>query len=201
MVHATSLKCSYIRVARILLFMREVEEKERKSNRTRFLCLLKDVLYVTFSPLLVFQSLQQADSIILTLTFSLNLSHTHTHTHPSCASDSAPVQTACQSVCQIGPRNRSQSLTQTRTQWGSQWEIFGMVSLGMSWHVWGMSPCSCLLSLPPFPFPSCPTGRGRSRVGRQQRGSMPVFELVDLDWVFPSNKMKMKQYLQPILLL
>lgn len=64
-----------------------------------------------------------------------------------------------------------------------------------------MSPCSRLLSLPPFPFPSCPTARGRGRAGKQQQDSMPVFELADLDWVFPSINMKMKQYLQLILLL
>lgn len=139
--------------------------KKKKENQTRCLCLLKKKMCFTwpFPPSSSF-SLSNKQIQLFSNWLSHSNSPTHTHKHTSCASDSAPVQTACQSVCQIGPRNRSQSLTHTRTQWGSQWEIFGMVSLGMSWHVWGMSPWSRLLSLPPFPFPSCPTGRGRSRV-------------------------------------
>lgn len=117
-------------------------------------------------PLLVFQSLQRAQIQL----FSLWLSHSHfpTHTHTSRV---LRALLRCRQLVSQFVRLASETgvmHSYAHTQCGSQWEIFGMVSLGMSWHVWGMYPSSSLLSLPPLPFPSCPTGRGRGKAGKQQ---------------------------------
>lgn len=151
--------------------------------------------YMTFPPLLIFQSLQQAQIQL----FSLLLSHSHfpTHTHISCASRSALVQTACQSVCQIGPRNRSHTLIHTHTVWIT----VGNIRDGFPRNVLACLRNVSLLSSPLslsllFPFLlALQAGVGVKR----ENDNMPVFELYDLDWV--SSFMKMKQYPQPISLL
>lgn len=175
--------------------MREVEEKERKSNKTPApfkRCALCDLL--TLPRLSV--SPTSTDSIIVTLTFSLTLSHTHTHTLWS---------VLCSGV---------DSLSVSVSDWPQKQESFAQThthSVDRSGKYLGWFPSECLgmfeECLPAlvsslfllFPFLLALQGWGRAE--RQQRDNMPVFELADLDWVFPSIKMKIKQYLQLILLL
>ncbi len=119
---------------------------------------------MTLSPLLIFQSLQRAQIQL----FSLWRSHSHfpTHTHIPCASGSAPLQTACQSVYQIGLRNRSHTLICTHIVW---------IAVGNIWDGFPRNVLACLrnvslLSSPHTPSFSLsfPTGRGQGKAGKRQ---------------------------------
>lgn len=116
----------------------------------------------TFPPLLCFQSFQHVQIQL----FSHWLSYLH---FPTNTSGSSLVQTDCE---YIKVASETGVIAHTHTHTHTYWEIFGMVSLGMSWHVWGMSPCSRLsklsLALPFFSLSFLPYRQGQDIATRQQ---------------------------------
>lgn len=175
--------------------MREVEEKERKSNKTpapfkrRALCDLLTLPHLSVSP-------TSTDSIIVTLTFSLTLSHTHTHPVVRTLLRCRQLVSQCVRLAPETGVIRSNTHTHSVDRSGKYLGWFPSECLGMFEECLPALVSSLFLL---FPFLLALQGWGRAE--RQQRDNMPVFELADLDWVFPSIKMKIKQYLQLILLL